>query len=31
MAYFVHGWEDANGCQIEHMVAESYGIPIIEE
>ena len=31
VAYFAHGWEDARGCQIEHAVAESYGIQIIEE
>lgn len=31
VAYFVRGWEDARGCRIEHAVAESYGIPIIEE
>lgn len=30
-AYFVKGWEKARGCRIERMVAESYGIPIIDE
>ncbi len=31
VAYFVKGWEKARGCRIERMVAESYGIPIIDE
>jgi len=29
--YFVHNWELARGCKIEHAVAEAYGVKIIEE
>lgn len=29
--YFCKGWEDARGCQIEHMTAENYGLDIIYE
>lgn len=29
--YFMRGWEDARGCQIEHAVAEKYGLEIIYE
>ena len=29
-AVFADGWEDARGCNIEHLCAEKYGIPIIE-
>lgn len=28
---FAKGWENARGCQIEHEVAEKYGLEIIEE
>ena len=30
VAVFVKGWEKARGCQVEHMVAEKYGIGIEE-
>ena len=30
-AYFVNGWEEANGCIAEHLVCENYGIDIIYE
>lgn len=30
-AYFCKGWEKARGCQIEHAVAEAYGVDIIYE
>lgn len=29
--YFYDGWEKARGCQIEHDVAEQYGLEIIYE
>lgn len=29
-AYFNPGWENARGCQIEHLVCEKYGIDILE-
>lgn len=29
--YFMRGWEDARGCQIEHAAAEKYGLEIIYE
>lgn len=29
--YFMRGWEDARGCQIEHEAAEKYGLGIIYE
>ena len=29
MAFFWNGWETAMGCQIEHTVCETYGIPTI--
>lgn len=29
--YFCKGWEQARGCQIEHQVAEQYGLKIIYE
>ena len=28
--YFAPGWENAKGCRIEHAVAESYNIKIID-
>lgn len=28
--YFVNGWQTARGCKVERLVAEEYGIPIIE-
>lgn len=31
VVYFVHGWEDARGCRIEHKVAVDYGLQIIYE
>lgn len=31
IVYFVKGWQDAKGCRLEHQIAESYGITIIEE
>lgn len=31
LAYFAYGWEFARGCRLEHAVAESYGLVIIEE
>lgn len=27
--YFVHGWADSNGCQIEYAVAKTMAIPCI--
>ncbi len=30
-AYFVRGWSKYRGCQIEHLVAKQYDIPMIEE
>lgn len=30
-AYFVKGWENARGCNIEHDAAVAYGLDIIEE
>ena len=30
MAYFGGDWKNARGCLIEHMVAEKYGVDIIE-
>lgn len=29
--YFAPGWENARGCEIEHLVAEKYGITILED
>lgn len=29
--YFGAGWKDARGCRIERLVAEEYGIDIIDE
>ena len=29
--YFCKGWESARGCEIEHLVAEKYGLEIMEE
>lgn len=29
--YFVTGWENARGCQIEHEIAEKYGLKILYE
>lgn len=29
--YFCNGWENARGCQIEHAVAENYGLECIYE
>ena len=29
--YFMRGWENARGCQIEHAAAEKYGLEIIYE
>jgi len=31
LAYFAYGWEFARGCRLEHAVAESYGLVIVEE
>ena len=31
LVYFCKGWEQARGCRIEHLIAENYGIGIIEE
>lgn len=28
--YFYRGWESANGCRIERMICELYGLKIIE-
>ena len=30
VAYFCEGWQESRGCNIEHDVAEYYGITIIE-
>ena len=30
-AYFCDGWEAARGCNIEHLCAEEYGIPIVRD
>lgn len=29
--YFMNGWEDSNGCKVEHKVAEEYGIKILSD
>lgn len=29
--YFMNGWENARGCQIEHSAAEKYGLELIYE
>lgn len=31
VVYFCKGWEEARGCRLEHAIAESYEIKIIEE
>lgn len=31
IAYFGGNWRNARGCEIEHEVARTYGIKIIEE
>lgn len=31
VAYFVAGWENARGCQIENACAVEYGIDVIED
>lgn len=27
--FFVNGWEKARGCQVEHLIAEKYGLEIV--
>lgn len=29
--YFCEGWQNARGCQVEHLVASSYGLEILYE
>ena len=29
--YFLHGWEYARGCKLEHQIAEAYGIKILAD
>ena len=29
--YFMDGWEDARGCNIEYLIAKEYGIPILKD
>lgn len=29
--YFCKGWEQSNGCRIEHATAESYGLEMVYE
>ena len=29
--YFVNGWQEARGCQVEHFAARSYGLSVIHE
>lgn len=29
--YFMDGWENSNGCKIEHAVALEYGLKIIHD
>lgn len=29
--YFCRGWENARGCEIEHDVAQTYGLDILYE
>ena len=29
--YFCRGWENARGCEIEHDVAQTYGLEILYE
>lgn len=29
IVYFVKGWEDARGCQVEYLCADKYGIKTI--
>lgn len=31
LVYFIHGWENARGCVIEHEVAVQYGIDTMYE
>lgn len=31
VAYFISGWSEYRGCQIEHFCASEYGINILEE
>ena len=26
LVYFMHGWEDARGCRIEHLICGQYGV-----
>lgn len=28
---FVHGWQNARGCNIEHEIAVAYGLEVYEE
>ena len=28
--YFVNGWDQARGCQVEHDIATRYGLQILE-
>lgn len=30
MIVFGHGWSDAKGCTIEHIIAQNYDIPFVE-
>ena len=30
-AYFAYGWDDCDGCCLEHRIAEKCKMPIIEE
>lgn len=31
LAYFVRGWNNYRGCNMEHMACRTYGIEMIEE
>ena len=31
VVYFVHGWQEARGCRIEHECAIEYGLYILKE
>lgn len=27
--YFIKGWQNARGCRIEHLVAQTYGLEVL--
>lgn len=30
LCVFLDGWADARGCRVEHLVAEEYGVEIVD-